>query len=806
MNHKKRILMIVLILIFLFVIGAYLYINHISNRGIPDYNQNITLSNLIQQVIVYRDNYGIPHIYAKNEEDLYRATGYIMAQDRLWQMDVMRRLTTGCLAEIMGKELVESDLLMRALGMTKKSQLILETLDPKIIKAAEAFTDGINQFLRQNRKQLPVEFTILGYQPEEWQVTHSFNLLSFMSWSLSFSWSTEVLLQQIKLLIPEVKFKEMLPQLSRHEPAIYPGFFLPDPGQIKDPSQMNKTLLTGAKKIQEMGLAVFQASNNWVVSGKKSVTGKPILANDMHLNLFIPGIWYQIHQVVEDGLNVTGVAIPGQPFVISGHNEHIAWGMTNVMVDDMDFYLELINPQNTNQYKFNDQWHEMERQPETIKIKGGNVIEETLRFTHRGPVISQFKKISDKVISMRWIGNEFSNEVKGVYLLNRATNWPQFKEAVKTFTSISQNIIYADIDGNIGLQTCAGVPIRKRDGLFFLPGETDKYDWTGFVPFEKLPYRFNPECGYISSANNKTVPKNYPFHISHWFDLPHRNNRIREMLAAKEKLTSEDFQKMQRDVKSKHVTLFLPDILEILDKAKDFNGLERKAHHLLKNWDAVLTSDSSAATLFETMFVVMLEHLTKDELGKKLFHEYLGFNILVENLILNIWEKKDSPWIDNINTTKKENFNDWILGSFRASVRRLNKQFGSQIEQWQWGKLHRLRLNHPLGRVKLLDFLFDLNLDPIAIEGSYHTVNSIHYLYNNPFESQYGPSQRHIYSLADWDKSLSVIPTGTSGIPSSPYYCDQTKLYKNNKYHNDYMTREKIIGSATFKMIFMPQQ
>lgn len=793
---RRALIVFSLILLIALAIG-YFYLKHVSNRALPDYNRNLVLKNLREPVTVYRDNHAIPHIYAKNQLDLYRATGFVMAQDRMWEMDLLRRATMGRLAEIFGKDLVQSDLLMRALRMTEKSKLMLARNTPEIKEFGLAFSDGVNQYLEQYKDKLPPEFTILGYEPEPWQPIHSLNLVGYMAWDLTFAWKTEMLLHNIQQKLPPGKFKEMLPHMPSHTSPVFPDF------------NLENSLLAAGQKLEELGIGVFHGSNNWVVSGKKSVTGKPIFANDMHLGVFVPGIWYQLHQVVEkedgnEALNVTGLALPGQPFIVAGHNRHIAWGMTNVMVDDMDFYLETINIDNPTQYKLNGEWKDMEVRKEIIRIKGGQQVEETLNFTHRGPIITRFQDTGARAVSMHWIGNEYSNELRSVFLLNRARNWQEFREAVKTFISVSQNIAYADVEGNIGLQTCAGVPVRKGNPISIFPGDTDEHDWTGIVPFEELPYSFNPESGHVSSANNRTAPDNYPYYISHWYALPNRIERIREMLDQKEKLSIDDIKQMQGDFKSRHVARYLPELLVQANKIRDLTDREKKALWQLSQWDGILGKDSPAATVFEYVFIQMVEQLAHDELGDDLYSQYIGFKILVENLVMNVWNNRQSQWFDNIETKQTETFSQWLQTSFREAVKKLALDLGSNPSHWAWGGKHQLVLRHPMGRVKILDALFGFNRGPYPVGGSFHTVCPYNYSLGRPFFSNYGPSHRHIYSTADWDDSLSIIPTGTSGIPASPYYCDQTELYINNRYHADYTGKEKVTTHAKYKMTFKP--
>lgn len=793
---KKILAGIAILLLAILIIGFFL-IRNISNRALPEYNRNIELTGISDEVVVYRDVHAVPHIFARNEHDLYVAVGYVMAQDRLWQMDLLRRVTLGRLSEIFGEDMVNTDALMRSLRMTEKSKFVLSRSDEPVIKALEAFAHGVNIFIEQQGKKLPPEFTILGYKPEPWLPEHSVNLIGYMAWDLTGAWSTEVILHKIRTVVEEEKFLELLPNLTVQKTNVH---------EIIDASEMEVrySLLSHNNKLKEMGLAVFSGSNNWAVSGAKSTSGKPILANDMHLGLFSPGIWYQMHHVVEGKLNVTGVVLPGQPMVIAGHNERIAWGLTNVMLDDMDFYLETINPDNANQYKFNGEWKEIRKETETIHIKGGTSVEKEIKFTHRGPVISDYKKVTDQVISMRWIGNEYSNELRTVYLLNRASNWEDFRNALTTFIAVSQNLNYADVDGNIGLQTSAGIPVRKGNGVFIYPGETDEYDWKGIVPFEDLPSTYNPASNTVSSANNKTVSDDYPHYISHWFDPPNRIDRIREMLDSGEQLSIDDFKKMQSDHESKLVERYLGDLIGVVSSVSALTENERTALGFLQDWNMVLDVKSSAAPVFEKFYITFVKNLLKDEMGDDFYLEFIGDKILVRNIFDHAWRNRNSAWIDNITTEKTETFEEIVLLSFKESVSWLEETINKNPEKWEWGKIHTITLKHPMGGVNILAKIFSLNKGPYPIGGSFHTVAPYSYSFKNPFVVNHGASQRHIFDLSDWDKSLVVIPTGTSGIPASKYYCDQTKMYLENNYKTDNFTERAVISTTRYVTKFLP--
>lgn len=794
MKIAKRILVGVLVLLSVAAVAALVMLQNIKTAAIPNYGENVEMQGLSAEVTVFRDSLGIPHVYAENQSDLYRAVGFAMAQDRLWQMDLLRRVTQGRLSEILGKDQINTDLLMRALQIQPKSEKILQGAAPQIIEALEAFADGVNQYIAKS--PLPPEFKVLGYRPDPWEPVHSINLIGYMSWDLSAGWGTEYLLHLLRKEIPDELIADLIPQLDNHETPIFPNF-----GEIEI-SNGTGTMLSASEKLAALGAEVFSGSNNWAIAGTKSKTGKPLLANDMHLGLFAPGIWYQMHQNVAGKLNVTGVVLPGQPFIISGHNDSIAWGMTNVMVDDLDFYAEKINA-DTTQYFFDGQWKNFRIEKQIIKTKEGDEIEKVLRFTHRGPMVNLFKTATETPLSIRWLGNEMSNEIRTVFLLNRANNWADFRNAVSTFKSVSQNIVYADVKGNIGLQCSAGVPIRAGSGIQIYPGDSSKYDWQGLVPFEELPYEYNPPRGYVSSANNKTVGSRYPYYISRWFAPPHRINRIREMLEEKELLGVADFKAMHADVKSLQAEKMVPVFLKAFKMKNDWNETEKVAIAKLQNWDFQLFRQSQAASIYENLYLKLCENLIRDDLSPELATKLKGERMLLENLVINILEQQNSGWIDDKTTLEKEDFTRIINRAFAETVADLDSIYGPDVEDWKWEKMHTLTLSHPLGVVPALNIAFNLNRGPFGVPGSYHTVCPYSYPFNNLYRVNHGASHRHIYDAANWDNSETIIPTGTSGIPSSPFYLNQTQMYINNQYHDDDFSLSASKKNAVFKMKFL---
>jgi penicillin amidase len=799
MKTLKKIAIVFVLLIAVLAISGYFFLHHLSHKGVPDYNQDINLKNLSEEVIVYRDSLAIPHVIAQNDEDLYRAVGYVMAQDRLWQMDMLRRVTMGRLSEIFGEDFIETDLLLRSLRIFDKSHLILSKTEPEMVKALEAFSDGVNQYIDQNEKSLPLEFSVLGYKPDKWEPAYSLNIIGYMAWDLAGStYSREVIFYKLLEKFGQEKLQDLLPHIAGRPDLIYPDFKLDD-----EKFEFIKEIAVSQKVLQDIGAQIFCGSNSWAVSGKKTVTGMPLFANDMHLGFNAPGIWYQMHHIIEGKMNVTGVVVPGQPLIVAGHNDSIAWGMTNVYIDDIDLYLEKINPEDSSQYMFNGEWKDIEVRKEKIKIKGGEEVERELRFTHRGPIMSGFKNLSD-VISMRWVGNDYSNEMRGVYLLDRANNWEDFKNAISSFKSVSQNFAYADANGNIGLYAGGGVPIRKGNGYSIMSGETDEYDWKGLVPFEQLPHSYNPESGFVSSANNKTVGDDYPYYIGIYFALEYRIKRIRELLNQKEKLSIEDFIEIQNDQSSGLVKKLQNDIIDILNKA-ELNELEKKVFEIFTNWDGEMSAEAAGPAVFESFYLTLPKNILMDEMGEDLYNEYYGNSSLLKNFIENLWSNKEMKWCDDITTKDvEEGFDEMVVKSFKDAIVKLAEKMGDTPERWSWGSIHKMTIEHPLGGVKLLAKIFNLNRGPYEVGGSFHTVRPFSYPFKDPFKVDNGASQRHIYLTDNWDKSLIIVPTGTSGVPASDYYCDQTDLYVNGKYYSDMFSKNLVIRHTKYIMKFIP--
>ena len=803
MKFFKKLLRILIYLIIFVLLAGWLWIRYVSYRAVPNYDKNISLTGLRDKVTVYRDSMGIPHIYATNEEDLYRVTGYLEAQDRLWQMDLLRRVTQGRLSEIFGQEFVKTDLLLRALRIPEKSLLLLDSLDTPLRRSLDAFSDGINQYINAHRHSLPPEFTILQYKPEPWKAEHSLNIIGYIAWNLDVGhWKTKILLYKVFRKLGN-KASFLLPASKIRKNYVYPDFNI-------DTSLLtaSNNLLSAGSQLSSLGVQMSSGSNNWAVSPEKSVSGHALLANDMHLTLSLPGIWYQIHQNVQGRLNVTGVLFPGEPVVVAGHNEDIAWGITYLYADDLDLYHEKLNPANPFEYKYDGRWLPLKISPQTIRIKGGKEVHDTLLFTHRGPLVSSFGGVSE-AISMRWEGNDYSNEYLGLYRINRAGDWQEFTDGLRLFRCVNQNFDYADRHGNIGLYAAGGIPIRKGPAWMVRPGDTSLYDWHGKVPFELQPHTYNPPGHSVSSANNRTVRDSYPYYIGTYFAQFYRIARIREMLNEKDKLDVSDFRKIQTDQHSLLASATLPPLLQILDKnTGSMTAEEKKALGALQKWDGFMGTREKAPLIFEFFMKHFIEETISDELGKELTGEVLQIRNLLTTLLENIRADTTSPCLDDINTPAvREGLTAMVMRSWHLAVQEAAGRYGPDPEYWRWGSVHHFTIEHPLGKKKILDRIFHLNKGPYPVGGSFHTVCPYSYPFTgSPDGINHGASQRHIYVAGEWDRSITVIPTGESGVPASDYYGNQTPLYMSNKYHRDYFSKDLVTSHARHTMSFIPSK
>lgn len=788
----KKFLIILVSSIVILIVGAIIFINKFSHNPLPDYNKDIKIKSLIDDVEVYRDKNGVPHIIAQNQNDLYFAAGYVTAQDRMWQMDLIRRATQGNLSQIFGKDFFNTDIMLRALKITEKSEMIFDSLNTDMKNVLISYTEGVNQYIENNYNNLPIEFKILGYKPEKWEPTNSLNIIGYIAWDLVSAWSNEMTLFKIQNNIDSSLFKTFLPNFDGSGTIYHLA--------KTETTEIEENISEMGANIFDLGNIPFMASNNWAVSPEKSATGNAILCNDMHLGFGSPGIWYQMHLYVENEINVTGLTIPGAPGIVAGHNKDIAWGLTNVMLDGSDFYIETLNEDST-KYFLDGEWKDLKIEKEIVYTKEGDTLIGYNKFTHRGPIISKFKKIEDKAISMHWVGYEYCNEYAGVFELNRAKNWEDFRQATSNFGAVAQNIIYADNEGNIGIQLSAMVPKRIVPGYTVFPGDTSLYDWHGFIPFDSLPFEYNPERGYIASANNKST-FDVDYYISQYYFQDFRYRRICEMLEAKDKISVDDMKEILGDQKSKLVEDIIEDIIFEVSKLNLDDKNFKKSLDYLTKWDGEMGAESIAAMIFEQFNIIFIKKSIEDEITSSIYEEFSKSKILMNNILLQLWNNKESVLFDNITTSEKETIETIVKESYIATLDTLSKQLGNNVDDWQFGKIHTLTISHPLAKVKILDKIFKLDRGPFPVGGSNHTVSPYSYRFGDNFEVSTGASHRHIFTLNEWEKALTIIPTGNSGQPASKFYLDQTEKYLKNEYHEEFFSIERVKENAVYKMTF----
>jgi penicillin amidase len=792
---KKRLMItgfIFLALILIAVGTGVVWYRWTVSRSQPQISGFVIVDGIADKVEIIRDVFGVPHITARNEPDLFFGMGYAMAQDRLWQMEVYRRLGLGRLSEVFGERFVEVDRYFRKLSANNKRLHI-----PKDLAfIPDSFLAGINAYQQRRQNRLPLEFKLLGYHPENWGVDDISAIFRILNWGLSIGWKVDPVAARVLKKVGEGKFREAFPEASGDAPLIIPE-------EIQDVSGEMRAISRVFQAVQQWAsFSPSAASNNWVVSGQKSVTGKPILANDTHMGLSNPSLWWEVHLVCPS-MNVAGFAIPGLPSIPVGHNRHMAWGVTNVMVDDVDFYREKLNPANPRQYWYRDHWQDMASSVQTIKIKGKGPLKVEILLTHHGPVISDGTP-SGKTHSLaaRWAVNEIDEPLRASYLLMKVGDINDMIHALQDWQAPGQNFVFADTNGHIGYWCCAVIPIRaKGSGLLPMPGWSGEYEWKGYVPFDQKPHVIDPEEGFIASANNKVSANTYPYTIGRYWEPIDRIQRIRRLINAKTKLSLADMQKMQMDVFCPLAAEITPQIIRVIRKRFPASQAQ-KLRNTLEGWDYQMSADSIAACIFEVPYRRMLENIFKDELGPILFARYLELTIFPPRALRQIMKTKSSAWIDNVETAETENLDDIVEKSLRQALDELGNSLGEDMDRWTWGRLHTLTFEHVMARKKPLDKIF--NLGPFPVPGSHLTVNKQQYNYVEPYLVKDGVSQRMIVDLSAPDAALHVLPTGESGLLGNPHYDDQIDLYLNGKYHPAWMTRKEIERNAEGTLVLVP--
>jgi len=818
--------------------------NKVAPKSFPQTDGELKIAGLDNTVDIYRDEMGIPHIYASTTHDLFFAQGYVHAQERFWQMDFWRHIGSGRLSEMLGKDALDNDKFLRTMGWRQIAEQEYAELDPISRTILDAYVEGVNAYITDREPvELSLEYLILtgvlnrGYTIEPWTPIHSLTWGKYMAWDLRGNMGAEIeravllkthSLEQVNELFPpypddhpiiveqigDVITKNQSPVSHSESAYIVPS--TESLAQIADQFASLDPLLgpTGS------GIG----SNSWAISGDLTNTGSPILANDPHLGISMPSIWFQVdmHCRIKSEacpFEMSGFTFAGVPGVVIGHNDRIAWGFTNVGPDVMDLYVERVNPDNPNQYEVNGEWVDFETRIETIQVAGSEPVELTVRSTRHGPVLTdtygplkdevdlkedpEAQPFKDKagialpenyVISLAWTALRSSTPFEAIWGFNLAQNWDDFRQAARHFHVPAQNLLYADVDGNIGYQMPGDIPIRANgDGRLPVPGWTDEYDWTGFIPYEELPYELNPASGYIATANNQVNPVDYPHLISTDWSYGFRAVRIVDMIeSAPGKFNIAYIQQMQADSKNLNAETLVPILLALDLDPK----LATVRDQTLGSWDYYNRADSQSASVFEHFWWNLLMNTFKDDLLEDYWPE--GGSRWYE-VVREIVNQPDSQWWDDKDTEGIiETRDDMFIRAFEETVVQMQKEFGRDPAKWPvWGELHGATFrNLPLGDSGIgpIEALF--NRGPFITGGGEGIVNATGWTVGESFEVDWLPSMRMIVDLGDVRNSLTVHTTGESGHAYHPHYDDMAPLWASGKYYPMLWDEQAVISNS----------
>lgn len=761
-------------------------------RPLPQLEGSVGVPGLQSQVMVERDRWGVPHIRAASVEDMAEAQGYVLAQDRLWQMDLLRRVGRGQLSEILGPATLDIDKEFRTLNFNRVAEREAAQMEPGARKIMEAYARGVNRFIEQHSTKLPMEFTLLHYKPSPWKVSDTLVISAYMYQTLTNTWHSE--------LHRGVVTAKVGPELAKdlyNEEAGLDHFVVGDPNVDKNGHELSKAdpdddddddmdaddVLTAKNGVVgtpviaptatfgpdftsamaanvrdwlqdgERDVRRMLGSNNWVVSGAHTATGKPLLANDTHLELTIPPIWYELH-LTAPGWNVKGFTLPGAPMVVIGHNDRIAWGFTNNGADVMDLYLETFNPANADEYRVNGQWKKADVFDEVIHVKGAADEHFKVVVTRHGPVVL---RDGDKSYAMRWTALEPGGLMNSYSWLGKAQNWKEFREVLSHVWGPGQNVVYADVDGNIGYTVAARVPIRKKGkGQVPVPGDADDYEWTGYIPFDQMPQSLNPESGFIVTANARVTGPDYKPYLTDDWEEPYRTARIYDLLHDKHDLRPEDMLKVQTDTYSYPHVFIREQLVAAAKIAEPKDGRTKKLIAEAKEWNGMADADSTAVPFLNFAMYQALSMILETHLGKDTdLYDWRRLTFLQR-----ILTERPTRWLP----AEFKNYDELLIAAADRGVKRLEERTkDSNPEDWTWKRFNYLDMLHPIGREGILKKLLSLSNEPQSGTDFSPRAASRHH----------GPSERFVANLADWDQSIVLITAGQSGQPGSEHYKDQ---------------------------------
>lgn len=777
---RPRVLGWIAVAFLLVFAGALGYAYHVAHSALPQLDGEITVQGLSAPVRVIRDGHGVPTIDATTLDDLFFAQGYVTGQDRLWQMDVMRRFAAGEMSEILGPALLEHDREQRILGLRAAAQKAAAALSPQERSHFEAYARGVNAFLNSRIDRLPIEFRLMGYKPSPWKPEDSLLMGARMVQDLNHGTYKSALIREkiLARLGPELTADLFVNTSWRDRPPSAQGRQIQEqghPGASGNTDDDDDEMDSGA----DSNIARFDpplavrptlvpGSNNWVVSGEHTVTGKPMLSNDMHLGHQMPNLWYEAHLHCGD-YDVIGVTLPGVPYVIVGHNRRVAWGFTNVGPTVEDLYIENFNDQGS--YQTTKGWLPAEHRNETIHVKGRSDVTVDVVLTRHGPIITDLIPGETRKIALRW--TLYDSLHNPFFEINSAQNWEEFQKAFAELPAPGQNVVYADVDGHIGYHATGHIPIRAAgDGSLPVSGADDQHEWTGYIPFDKLPSVFDPPGGVLATANSRISPDKYPYSISSEWDPPWRTDRIYQVLESGRKFSAADMLSLQTDVYSAFDRLCAERLVYALDHVKTLSTRAQQARDLMRDWDGRLTSDSPAATIENRSQYELRRLLLEPKLGSaansssekngseepKTFnwrsYRWFSSSIWLENVL----EKQPKRWLPE----KYESYESLLAAAVEAAVS--NPEAPKDLTTWRWGQFSPIDIEHPvLGRLPLIARWTGPGLHDQS--GGGLTVKQV--------GRTFGPSERYTADLSDFDQSTLNTVTGQGGNFLSPYYMDQ---------------------------------
>lgn len=760
------------------VAGSAAYVRLQRQRG--DFERIIALPGPTEPIEIARDQQGIPHIRANSQTDLMFGLGYATAEDRLWHLDILHRAAFGRLAEIVGEPALDLDRFMLTLGIRRASEAEAARLPGETRTALDHYAAGINAFVEQKKPLIGAEFLVGRYPPLAWTPAASIGILKIMGWTLDSFIEKLLLRDRISDAIGEqwaaLLFNEDR-SLTAGDPVVSSAAYTAFRDQM---GKVNETLgqIAGVT-------STIPGSNNWVVAGAHTATGKPLLANDPHLGYSIPSIWYECH-LTAPGLNAAGATIPGVPGVAIGHNDRVAWGITATMMVQTDLYVEEVDPENRLRYRTEDGWAMMDRVVDVIPVKGWKDADaHETRITRHGPIVTSLGEAKDetRALALKWVGQEGADEITGLLTMMRARSADEFRASCARIAVPALNLVFADVDNHIGYQFVGRAPIRPLEcGIRPVPGWTGEYEWTGFVPFDALPALADPPEGFIATANTQIHADDYPYPLPSVHASPFRVRRIRQMLEGRDGLTMEDMRRMQADVYVLHAEPLRPALLAVLDGAdRTWTAEQHAALELLRAWDGFAEVDSPGAAIWETTYSnwmrrVFLARLSPD-LTKDVLTKFLGeFHWALPD---RLCKGDDLGWFTG--TTREAE----LIAAFADAVAWLTEQIGPYPAEWEWGKVHTVTFAHPIAQgAKPLARL--LNVGPIPIGGDCNTLNCQYWTLADPFAVISGASYRLLVDLSDPSKDAHARSSnivGESGNVRSKHYRDQAMQWSRVRHH-----------------------